>query len=143
MKSPDAIDVAIIKFLRVNGPSSKAAIAAYVGRTEKTVRHRIKRLTEHGFLGKFTLTGDFDMLDVATTRAIVNVEVEDAWEIPTARKIRTIRGVVRCWQVTDEHVDLVLYVEVEDTRQLGLLVEKVARLQGVTKATTFTILQEI
>ncbi|MFW9808035.1 MAG: Lrp/AsnC family transcriptional regulator, partial [Candidatus Thorarchaeota archaeon] len=58
MKNLDPIDAQIVTMLQKDGRRSFSEIADTVGRTEVTIRRRVKRLQDEGYIKRFTVVLD-------------------------------------------------------------------------------------
>ncbi len=68
----DIVDLKILELLKDNSRMSFNEISDKVGKTEATVRRRVKKLTEEGVIKKFTI--DYTVDNKPRTRATVKVE---------------------------------------------------------------------
>ena len=68
----DIVDLKILELLKENSRMSFNDISQNVGKTEATIRRRVKKLTEDGIIKKFTI--DYTIDNKPRTRATVKVE---------------------------------------------------------------------
>ena len=68
----DIVDLKILELLKDNSRMSFNEISKSVGKTEATVRRRVKKLTDDGVIRKFTI--DYAVDNKPRTRATVKVE---------------------------------------------------------------------
>ena len=67
----DIVDLKILELLKENSRMSFNDISQNVGKTEATIRRRVKKLTEDGIIKKFTI--DYTVDNKPRTRATVKV----------------------------------------------------------------------
>ena len=56
----DIVDLKILELLKENSRMSFNDISQNVGKTEATIRRRVKKLTEEGIIRKFTIDFNID-----------------------------------------------------------------------------------
>ena len=125
----DIVDLKILELLKDNSRMSFNDISQNVGKTEATIRRRVKKLTEEGIIRKFTI--DFNIDNKPRTRATVKVEpdfkeikriLKELLEIEEITNIRRLSG----------DCGLFMKVEIPSIEQFNPLIEeKISQIKGV------------
>ncbi|MCK4567023.1 MAG: Lrp/AsnC family transcriptional regulator, partial [Candidatus Thorarchaeota archaeon] len=88
----DDIDSEIISMLQEDGRRSFSDIAQAVGRTEVTIRRRVKRLRDEGYIKRFTVV--LDPLKIGKSiRAIIRVKTAMKYATAISKKLRKLKEV--------------------------------------------------
>jgi DNA-binding Lrp family transcriptional regulator len=83
----DPIDAQIISMLQNDGRRSYSEIADSVGRTEVTIRRRVKRLIDEGYIKRFTVV--LDPLKIGRKiRAVIRVKTAMKEAAVISKKLR-------------------------------------------------------
>jgi Lrp/AsnC family transcriptional regulator for asnA, asnC and gidA len=131
----DAIDKQIISMLQENGRRSCSEIADKVGRTEVTIRRRVRRLVKEGIIKRFTIV--LDPLKIGMKiRAIIRVKtlMKQASEI--ANQIKEYDEVNEAYFL-DGACGLMLKITVDDLAQLRQFLEtRLGKVPGVGEVET-------
>ena len=142
MKNLDPIDSQIITMLQKDGRRSFSEIADTVGRTEVTIRRRVKRLQDEGYIKRFTVV--LDPLKIGRKiRAVIRVKtaMKEAKEI--SKKLRDFDQVDEAYYL-DGACGLMMMVTVDDLTELKTFLEtRLGGLTGVGDAETCIVLEEI
>ncbi|MFW9925992.1 MAG: Lrp/AsnC family transcriptional regulator [Candidatus Thorarchaeota archaeon] len=142
MKNLDPIDSQIITMLQKDGRRSFSEIADTVGRTEVTIRRRVKRLQDEGYIRRFTVV--LDPLKIGRKiRAVIRVKtaMKEAKEI--SKKLRSFDEVNEAYYL-DGACGLMLMVTVDDLTELKTFLEtRLGGITGVGDAETCIVLEEI
>ena len=98
----DELDKKIIEYLQEDASQSFKDIAEKVGKTEATVRRRVKRLTEEELIKKFTIILNDKKLSDKKVKATIKIvpELKTAKEI--ARKISSLEIVNDAYLLSGE-----------------------------------------
>jgi Lrp/AsnC family transcriptional regulator for asnA, asnC and gidA len=125
----DAIDERIIEELRENARISFNDISHRVGKTEATVRRRVKKLEEEGVIKKYTI--HFNINSKPKTRATVKIE-PDFKEIKNILKeLSVIDEITDIWRLSGD-CGLFIKVEIPSIEQFNPLIEeKISQIKGV------------
>ncbi|MHA1943730.1 MAG: Lrp/AsnC family transcriptional regulator [Candidatus Thorarchaeota archaeon] len=142
MKKLDPIDSQIITMLQKDGRRSFSEIADAVGRTEVTIRRRVKKLQDEGYIKRFTVV--LDPLKIGRKiRAVIRVKtaMREAKEI--SKKLRSFDQVDEAYYL-DGACGLMMMVTVDDLTELKTFLEtRLGGLTGVGDAETCIVLEEI
>ena len=125
----DAIDERIIEELKENARISFNDISQRVGKTEATVRRRVKRLEEEGVIRKYTI--HFNINSKPKTRATVKIE-PDFKEIKNILKeLSAIDEITNIWRLSGD-CGLFIKVEIPSIEEFNPLIEeKISQIKGV------------
>jgi len=125
----DVIDLKILEELKENSRVSFNDISKSVGKTEATIRRRVKKLIEEGIIKRFTI--DYTINSKPKTRATVKIE-PDFKEIKTILKdLRGIEEITDIWRLSGE-CGLFIKVEIDSIENFNPLIEnKISQIKGV------------
>jgi Lrp/AsnC family transcriptional regulator for asnA, asnC and gidA len=138
----DDIDSKIIGMLQEDGRQSYSDIAKAVERTEVTIRRRVKRLKDEGYIKRFTVVLDPMKLG-KRIRAIIRVKTAMKEASLISKKLRSFKEVDEAYFL-DGACGLIMMVTVEDLTELRKFLEKrLGGITGVGDAETCIILEEI
>lgn len=138
----DDIDSEIIAMLQEDGRRSYNDIAKAVGRTEVTIRRRVKRLKDEGYIKRFTVVLD-PMKIGKRIRAIIRVKTAIKETTLISKKLKTFKEVDEAY-ILDGACGLIMTVTVDDLTELRTFLEKrLGGIQGVGDAETCIVLEEI
>jgi len=138
----DDIDSRIISMLQEDGRRSYSDIADEVGRTEVTIRRRVKRLTDEGIIKRFTVI--LDPLKIGRRiSAIVRVKAQMKQASGIAEKVKEYDEVTEAFFL-DGACGVMLKVTVDDLAQLkSFLEKKLGRVPGVGEVETCIVLETV
>lgn len=125
----DVIDLKILEELKQNSRVSFNDISTRVGKTEATVRRRVKKLEDEGIIKKYTI--EFAINSKPKTRATVKIE-PDFKEIKTIMKeLNEIEEITDIWRLSGD-CGLLVKVEIPSIEQFNPLIEeKISQIKGV------------
>jgi len=125
----DVIDIKILEELKANSRISFNDISTRVGKTEATVRRRVKKLEEDGIIKKYTI--EYTINSKPKTRATVKIE-PDFKEIKTIMKeLIEIEEITDIWRLSGD-CGLFIKVEIPSIEQFNPLIEeKISQIKGV------------
>ncbi len=125
----DIVDLKILELLKDDGRKSYNDISENVGKTEATVRRRVKNLIEEGVIKKFTIEYNID--SKPKTRATIKIE-PDFKEIKNILKeLIGIEEITDIWRLSGD-CGLFIKVEIPSIEQFNPLIEeKISRIGGV------------
>lgn len=133
----DDLDRALLRILKDNARESFVRMADLLGTSEGTVRARLKRLQDEGFIRKFTIqTGGSNVKALIEVRIETNVQTANI-----SQEIQTWDGVERVLEVTGEN-DIVVVVDVPSTNALNDIVERIRQFKEVQATRSRLILRE-
>ncbi|MHA2430067.1 MAG: Lrp/AsnC family transcriptional regulator [Promethearchaeota archaeon] len=125
----DVIDLKILEELKENSRISFNDISQRVGKTEATVRRRVKKLEEDGTIKKYTI--EYTINSKPKTRATVKIE-PDFKEIKAIMKdLIEIEEITDIWRLSGD-CGLFIKVEIPSIEQFNPLIEeKISQIKGV------------
>ncbi|MFX0043192.1 MAG: Lrp/AsnC family transcriptional regulator [Candidatus Hodarchaeota archaeon] len=125
----DIVDLKILELLKRDGRMSYNDISENVGKTEATIRRRVKKLMEEGVIKRFTVEYKID--SKPKTRATVKIE-PDFKEIKNILKdLIEIEEITDIWRLSGD-CGLFIKVEIPSIEQFNPLIEeKISRIEGV------------
>jgi len=125
----DSIDLKILEELKADGRKSFNDIASVVGKTEATVRRRVRNLEDEGVIKKYTIEYNID--SKPKTRATVKIE-PDFKEIKSILKeLSKIEEITDIWRLSGD-CGLFIKVEIPSIEQFNPLIEeKISQIAGV------------
>jgi DNA-binding Lrp family transcriptional regulator len=125
----DSIDLKILEELKADGRKSFNDIATVVGKTEATVRRRVRTLEDEGVIRKYTIEYNID--SKPKTRATVKIE-PDFKEIKSILKeLIEIEEITDIWRLSGD-CGLFIKVEIPSIEQFNPLIEeKISQIAGV------------
>jgi DNA-binding Lrp family transcriptional regulator len=125
----DSIDLKILEELKADGRKSFNDIATVVGKTEATVRRRVRSLEDEGVIKKYTIEYNID--SKPKTRATVKIE-PDFKEIKSIMKeLIKIEEITDIWRLSGD-CGLFIKVEIPSIEQFNPLIEeKISQIAGV------------
>jgi len=125
----DIVDLKILELLKENSRMSFNDISQNVGKTEATIRRRVKKLTEEGIIKKFTI--DFNIDNKPRTRATVKVEPDFKEIKRILKELLEIEEITNIWRLSGD-CGLFMKVEIPSIEQFNPLIEeKISQIQGV------------
>jgi Lrp/AsnC family transcriptional regulator for asnA, asnC and gidA len=138
----DSIDSQIIAMLQEDGRRSFSDIAEAVNRTEVTVRRRVKRLKDEGYIKRFTVV--LDPLKIGKNiRAIIRVKTVMKHATSVSKKLSKFKEVNEAYFL-DGACGLIMMVTVNDLTELYQFLEKrLGTVEGLGDAETCIVLEEI
>ncbi|MGY5859111.1 MAG: Lrp/AsnC family transcriptional regulator [Candidatus Thorarchaeota archaeon] len=138
----DEIDAKIISMLQEDGRRSFSDIAEAVKRTEVTVRRRVTRLKDEGYIKRFTVV--LDPLKIGKSiRAIIRVKTVMKHATSVSKKLSKLAEVNEAYFL-DGACGLIMMVTVNDLTELyQFLEQKLGTIEGLGDAETCIVLEEI
>ena len=131
----DDLDVNIINLLQLDGRASNAKIAREAGVSEGTLRRRLKKLIEDGYLSVIAIP-NLDRLGFATT-AMIGIQTEPGMSEKVATTIAELEQ-AHYVAVTTGSFDVFVWVGTDTAENLGsFLREQVGVINGVQRTETF------
>ena len=125
----DIVDLKILELLKENSRMSFNDISQNVGKTEATIRRRVKKLTEEGIIKKFTI--DFIIDNKPRTRATVKVEPDFKEIKRILKELLEIEEITDIWRLSGD-CGLFMKVEIPSIEQFNPLIEeKISQINGV------------
>ncbi|MHA1913899.1 MAG: Lrp/AsnC family transcriptional regulator [Promethearchaeota archaeon] len=125
----DIVDIKILELLKDNSRMSFNEISESVGKTEATVRRRVKKLSEEGVIKKFTIEYAID--NKPRTRATLKVEPDFKEIKRILKELLDIEEITDIWRLSGD-CGLFMKVEIPSIEQFNPLIEeKISQIQGV------------
>ena len=138
----DNIDEKIISMLQEDGRRSYSEIADAAERTEVTIRRRVKRLIDEGYIKKFTVILD-PMKMGRKIRAIIRVKTVMKEATVISNKVQHFSEVDEAYFL-DGACGIMLKVTVDDLANLREFLElKLGKVSGVGEIETCIVLEDI
>ncbi len=133
----DDVDKKIIEILKDDGRAGYSDIGKQIGLSEGAVRKRIKALSDAGIIRKFTVK--IGVAEGAEAIALLSVSPS----FPTqevSKRIHEIPNVETTYEVTGEY-DIVAVIGGMNVVEVNDCVEKIRRVEGITKTNTMIVLR--
>ena len=125
----DIVDLKILELLKEHSRMSFNDISQNVGKTEATIRRRVKKLTEDGIIKKFTINYNID--NKPRTRATVKVEPDFKDIKRILKELLEIEEITDIWRLSGD-CGLFMKVEIPSIEQFNPLIEeKISQIRGV------------
>jgi DNA-binding Lrp family transcriptional regulator len=125
----DIVDLKILELLKDNSRMSFNEISQSVGKTEATVRRRVKKLTDENVIRKFTI--DYAIDNKPRTRATVKVEPDFKEIKRILKELLDIEEITDIWRLSGD-CGLFMKVEIPSIEQFNPLIEeKISQIIGV------------
>ena len=137
----DIVDLKILELLKADGRMSYSDISDSVGKTEATVRRRVKKLMEEGVIKKFTI--EYNINSKPKTRATVKIE-PDFKEIKNILKeLSLIEEITDIWRLSGD-CGLLIKLEISSIEEFNPLIEgKISQIDGIKIMETCFIIDTI
>ncbi|TFG16985.1 MAG: Lrp/AsnC family transcriptional regulator [Promethearchaeota archaeon] len=125
----DSIDLKILEELKADGRKSFNDIATVVGKTEATVRRRVRNLEDDGVIKKYTIEYNID--SKPKTRATVKIEPDFKEIKGILKELIKIEEITDIWRLSGD-CGLFIKVEIPSIEQFNPLIEeKISQIGGV------------
>ncbi len=135
----DDSDKKIVGVLKENSRQSFVEIGKEVRLSEAAVRRRVKRLTDSGYLKRFTVE-----LDQSTgAKALTFIAVSPTVPIPEVSKsLKKLDGVEGIYEITGEY-DILSNISGQNITEVNRCIDEIRRINGVSNTNTIIILKSI
>ena len=125
----DVIDQKILEELEKDSRASYSDIAQVVGRTEATIRRRVKSLMREKIIKRFTI--EYEINSKPKIRATIKIEPDFKNIKNILKELRSIEEVSDIWRLSGE-CGLFLKLEIPSIEDFNPLIEgKISRIEGV------------
>ncbi|MFX0022072.1 MAG: Lrp/AsnC family transcriptional regulator [Candidatus Hermodarchaeota archaeon] len=125
----DIVDLKILELLKDDSRMSFNDISQNVGKTEATVRRRVKKLKDEGIIKRFTIEYRID--NKPRTRATVKVEPDFKEIKRILKELLEIEEITNIWRLSGD-CGLFMRVEIESIEKFNPLIEeKISQIKGV------------
>ena len=123
------IDLKILEELEQDSRISFNEISQKVGKTEATVRRRVKKLMDDGIIKRFTI--DYSLNSKPKTRATVKIEPDFKEIKRILNQLAQIQEITDIWRLSGE-CGLLLKVEIDSIELFNPLIEqKISSVNGI------------
>jgi len=130
----DVIDLKIVEELKEDSRISFNEISQKIGKTEATVRRRVKKLVDEGVIKKFTI--EYNINSKPKTRATVKVEPDFKEIKRILSELRKIEEISYIWRLSGD-CGLFMMIEIDSIEQFNPLIEdKISQIEGLKIAET-------
>ncbi|MHA1583013.1 MAG: Lrp/AsnC family transcriptional regulator [Candidatus Baldrarchaeia archaeon] len=138
----DKIDRKIIELLKRDGRMSYRKIAEEIGRTEVTVRRRVRKLIKEGVIKRFTVV--IDPVKIGkSVQAFISVPIDVKETSKLVEKLRDMEEVSEAYFLAGRTI-LLLKINVEDLGALSRFLEEKLEVLGETRnVETYLILKDL
>jgi DNA-binding Lrp family transcriptional regulator len=125
----DAIDKKILEELEEDGRQSYADIAEVVGRTEATVRRRVKKLVKSDVIEKFTI--NYRINSKPKVRATVKIQPDYKNMKKILQQLKGIEEITDIWRLSGD-CGIFILLEMNSIEQFNPLIEeKISPIDGI------------
>ena len=125
----DVIDLKIIEELKQDSRISFNEISHKIGKTEATVRRRVKKLMEDGIIMKFTI--EYEINAKPKTRATLKIEPNFKDIKRILKELMKIEEISNIWRLSGD-CGLFIMVEIPSIEQFNpLLEDKISQIEGI------------
>ena len=125
----DVIDLKILEELKQDSRISFNEIAEKIGKTEATIRRRVKKLKEDGTIRKFTIL--YELNSKPKTRATVKIEPDFKDIKRILNELIDIEEITDIWRLSGD-CGLFMKVEIESIEKFNPLIEeRLAQIKGI------------
>ncbi|TFG06999.1 MAG: Lrp/AsnC family transcriptional regulator [Promethearchaeota archaeon] len=125
----DAIDLKILEELEDDSRKSYNDIAGVVGKTEATVRRRVKKLIEEEVIKKFTIM--YELNNKAKVQATIKIEPDFKNIKRILNELTQIEEVTDVWRLSGD-CGVFIKIEVPSIEEFNPLIEgKISRIEGL------------
>lgn len=125
----DIVDIKILEALKEDSRKSFNEISEMVGKTEATVRRRVKRLVDEGIIKRFTIV--YELNSKPKTRATVKVEPDFKDIKRILKELRDIEEITDIWRLSGD-CGLFCRVEIDSIENFNPLIEeRLAQIKGI------------
>jgi len=128
-KMIDAIDRVILGELEEDSRKSYSDIAKVVGKTEATVRRRIKKMIKNNVIDKFTI--DYDLNNHPKVYATVKIEPDFKDIKRIIKELNQIEEVTNVWRLSGD-CGILITVEMTSIEDFNPIIEgKISQINGM------------
>jgi Lrp/AsnC family transcriptional regulator, regulator for asnA, asnC and gidA len=112
----DRLDIAILKFLSVNGRMHSTDLAKKLDVATSTIHKRIKSLEADGIIEKFTIIADPAKVDLNIT-TFIGINIDSNRRVNIINKLKNIEDVLEIYELLEPY-DLLIKVRTFDINSL-------------------------
>ncbi len=141
--SLDDLDKEILNLLKTDSSKSFKEIADLVGKTEATVRRRVKRLKEDGFIKKFTVILNDKRISEKKVKAMIKLVPELKVSKQIAKKVSELEMVDQAFLLSGE-CGIMLKVSSSSIETLTDFIEnELGAIEGINAIDTCFIMKSL
>ncbi|MHA2090767.1 MAG: Lrp/AsnC family transcriptional regulator [Candidatus Kariarchaeaceae archaeon] len=146
---PDELDHRLLQELKIDSRRSVRQLAKSLNESPSTIYNRVKRLESKSVIRRWTVTLDYDQLDLETTAFVFinldtnvlngdNMNIRDIFD-----KIKGISGIYEMHVLSGEY-DILLKIRSDCAKSVGkLVIDKIRQIRGVTRTITSLTIETI
>ncbi|TFG03183.1 MAG: Lrp/AsnC family transcriptional regulator [Promethearchaeota archaeon] len=109
-------------------------ISKKIGKTEATVRRRVKKLVQEGVIEKFTI--EYNINSKPKTRATVKIEPNFKQIKKIISELKNIEEISNIWRLSGD-CGLFMMIEIDSIEEFNPLIEdKISQIEGIKIAET-------
>lgn len=140
----DDLDFKIINELRMDSQRSVRQLAKDIGESPSTIYNRIKRLTENNVVSNFTVTVDFNLLDLGTVAHVfLDVNREKGSIRDIAKQISELDGVYGVYVISGEY-DIMVKIRGPSLQFITeFVLDKLQNVPGIRKSFTSQVFETV
>ena len=128
-KKLDLVDLKIIEELKTNSRISFNEISQKIDKTEATVRRRVKRLLDDGFITRFTIEYDIDSKQTISATIKADPDFKDIKRI--IKDLKSIEEIKNIWRLSGD-CGLLMKVDIPSIDRFNPLIEdKISQIEGI------------
>ena len=125
----DVVDLKILEELKNNSRMSYNDISERIGKTEATVRRRVKRLRDEGIIKRFSIDYELNMKPKIHATIKIEPDYKDIKRI--LNELRMVEEITTIWRLSGE-CGLLMKVDISSIEQFNPLIEdKISPIQGI------------
>jgi DNA-binding Lrp family transcriptional regulator len=125
----DAIDLVILEELEEESRKSYREIAKTVGKTEATVRRRVKKLIKNNIIEKFTI--DFNINNHPKVHATIKIEPNFKDIKRIIKELNLIEEITKIWRLSGD-CGLLIKLEISTIEDFNpIMEEKISQIRGL------------
>ncbi|MFO8020102.1 MAG: Lrp/AsnC family transcriptional regulator [Promethearchaeia archaeon] len=117
----DVVDLKILEELKEDGRRSYSDISEVVGKTEATVRRRVKKMVKKGIIEKFTIK--YRLNEKPKIKATINIEPDFKNIKKILKELKSIDEVTDIWRLSGE-CGIFVKVEIDSIEEFNPLIEE-------------------
>ncbi|MFX1313983.1 MAG: Lrp/AsnC family transcriptional regulator [Promethearchaeota archaeon] len=117
----DAIDLVILQELEEDSRRPYSEIAEVVGRTEATIRRRVKKMINNEIIDKFTI--EYDIENHPKVHVTIKIEPNFKKIKEIIKKLKDIEEVTNIWRLSG-NCGLLIKLEISSIEEFNPLIEK-------------------
>jgi len=125
----DTIDLVILEELKEDSRKSYSDIAEVVGKTEATIRRRVKKMIKNDIIQKFTI--DYNVNKHPKVHATVKIEPDFKDIKRILKKLNQIEEITKIWRLSGD-CGLLIKIEMTSIEDFNPIIEgKVSQIEGL------------